>query len=394
MNIDKVLKRSFYSPDNPIYLSGDWRKIKKLLKQNQIDVSEKKLKGFLDEQSIYTRMKPKSRHHGRNHFLLDHPNMIFEIDLMQLSKQSSAQNDNYRYLFGAIDLFSRFVYVIPLKSKTSKQILMALEQIIDTDDGRRNPDGSKMAIISSDRAPEFQTSEVKSLLKRHKIKQKLIYSTLESKAAFIERFWRTLRQMIARYLYVAQSQRFIDYLPNIVYHYNFKMRHRAHGFTPGMISPKNTIEAYRNIKTYHAKQPVDNQKIFYKNDFVRVRVKTVVDFLKLSEKPKFSKEIYKIQTVFNSVPYKTYSLVTIHGEPVKGRFYAFDLIEANLVKETPMKISKFDLMKNNRENRRIEAITLDKKKGFYVVDKLKDQLKHLNSLDVLQSLLYSKRKSK
>ena len=58
---------------------------------------------------------------------------IWSADLKDM-QQLSRQNKGYKYLLNIIDLFSKYVYSIPLKSKSSHEITTAFEKLFDSSD--------------------------------------------------------------------------------------------------------------------------------------------------------------------------------------------------------------------------------------------------------------------
>ena len=61
-----------------------------------------------------------------------------------------AANDGYKFILGAIDIFTRYVWTVPLLSKQAAVVLHGVENLLASTD--RSPD-----IIQSDRGKEFMT---------------------------------------------------------------------------------------------------------------------------------------------------------------------------------------------------------------------------------------------
>ena len=99
-------------------------------------------------------------------------------------------NDGYRYLLTCIDCFSRYAGAKPLKSKHGKQIVKVLEEIFEEQTCKR---------IQTDKGTEFLNVHVRNLLKMYKVE--LWTSENEDiKAALVERFNRTLKTRMYKYL--------------------------------------------------------------------------------------------------------------------------------------------------------------------------------------------------
>ena len=101
-------------------------------------------------------------------------------DMQSLSKY----NKGIRYLLCAIDLFSKYAWVIPIKDK--KSIVNAFKKIISK--------GRKPNKIWTDQGSEFYNKSFTGFLKINNIE---IYSTFnEGKSVFTERFIKTLKNKI------------------------------------------------------------------------------------------------------------------------------------------------------------------------------------------------------
>ena len=102
----------------------------------------------------------------------------------------SKHNKGIKYLLRAIDLFSKYAWVIPLKDRRAITIVNAFQKIIS--------DGRKPNQIWVDQDGEFYNNLFKRFLKTNNIK---MYSTYnEGKSVAAERFIRTLKNKIFRHM--------------------------------------------------------------------------------------------------------------------------------------------------------------------------------------------------
>ena len=107
---------------------------------------------------------------------------IWGIDLANMQSLSKYNKGN-KYLLCAIDLFSKYAWVIPIKDKKGTSIVNAFKKIIS--EGRRKP--NKMWI---DQGGEFYNNSSKGFLK---INNNEMYSTYaEGKSVVAARFIRIL----------------------------------------------------------------------------------------------------------------------------------------------------------------------------------------------------------
>ena len=121
------------------------------------------------------------------------------------------QNKGYKYLLTCIDVYSRKVDVKPIKTKTGDVVLKAFKDIIDRMGICKN--------LNCDLGSEFIYSPFKKYCDDNHIE--IWYSNPEqsNKNAIIERFHRTLRNMILKYT-VANGKSYIDILPDLIDNYN------------------------------------------------------------------------------------------------------------------------------------------------------------------------------
>ena len=57
------------------------------------------------------------------------PNEIWSADLIDM-KEFSKDNKNYNYLLNVIDIFSKYAWSIPLKTKTASEVTKAFSNIL------------------------------------------------------------------------------------------------------------------------------------------------------------------------------------------------------------------------------------------------------------------------
>ena len=111
---------------------------------------------------------------------------IWGVDLADM-QLISKYNKEIRYLLCAIDLFSKYAFVVPLKDKKKTTVVNAFQSILDK--SKRKPNKIRVDQIS-----EFYNKNFKKCLKDNDI---TMYSTHnEGKSVVAERFIRTLKNKI------------------------------------------------------------------------------------------------------------------------------------------------------------------------------------------------------
>ena len=125
----------------------------------------------------------------------------------------SKYNKGIKYLLCAIDSFSKYVWVIPIKDKKRTSIVDAFKKII--------PEKRKPNKIWVDQDSEFYNNAFKDFLKINNIE---MYSTYnEGNSVLAERFIRTFKK---KHMTAIQTNIYFDVLDDIVNKYNNTV-HRA-----------------------------------------------------------------------------------------------------------------------------------------------------------------------
>ena len=127
----------------------------------------------------------------------------------------SKYNKRIKYLLCAIDLFSKYAWVVPLKDKRGISIVNAFQKILDSSKSTKaNSQGRKPNKIWVDKGGEFYNNLFKRFLR---IKYIEIYSTHnEGKSVVAERFIRTLENKIFKHMIAISKNVYFDVLDDIV----------------------------------------------------------------------------------------------------------------------------------------------------------------------------------
>ena len=116
----------------------------------------------------------------------------------------SKDNNGIKYLLTIVDIFSNFVWIIPLKRKTGQKVANAFSRILK----ERRP--SKMWV---DKGWEFYNKDVQKLVE-------LSSTQYEEKARVIKRFNRTITDTMFKYFSANNTRKFVDALVFVVDQYN------------------------------------------------------------------------------------------------------------------------------------------------------------------------------
>ena len=202
---------------------------------------------FLRTQKSLSLHKQRRKHFRRRPFIFHAPYESIMADLIFYT-DIAPQNSYYKYALTVIDCFSKMAFVEPLKTKQSEEVSNALERIIN-----RFPIIPRRFL--SDAGGEFSgTSPSMHNLLVTKYKMVIYVLTGKMKGSIIERFNRTLKTRIARYMTENNTKRWVDIINEICSDYNHSY-HRAIKMRPVDVSYKNKSTVFKNL------YPNRNQKV-------------------------------------------------------------------------------------------------------------------------------------
>jgi hypothetical protein len=169
-------------------------------------------------------------------------------------------------------------------------------------------------LLQTDKGTEFLNSTFQKLLKDHNIR----HYTSENddiKAAVVERFNRTLKGAMWRYLTHSSDGRYIDILPNLVSSYNNTF-HRSIKMAPSEVNAQN--ESIVRSRLYASKPTLTRKWKYPVGQTVRIKQSKRV--FRKGYEPSWTEEIFTISSLYPSDP-PTYILKDLAGEVIKGKFY-------------------------------------------------------------------------
>ena len=134
---------------------------------------------------------------------------IWGVDLADMQLLSK-YNKGIRFLLCVIDIFSKYAWVVPLKDKKGISIVKAFQITLKQSNSKPNK-------IWVDKGSEFYNAYFKKWLRDNIV----MYSTHnEGKSVVAERFIRTLKSKIYKYMTSVSKNVYIDKLDDIVDEYN------------------------------------------------------------------------------------------------------------------------------------------------------------------------------
>ena len=209
---DKILKnKAFDIAKDPKY-DGYQRGLASMVYKffdSKVSGSGAKLKPE-NEQLANELHKPIIRKFEKRKVYSTFKNNIWGADLADMQLLSK-YNKGIRFLLCIIDIFSKYAWVVPLKDKKGKSIVKAFQIILKQSNKKPNK-------IWVDKESEFYNAYFKKWLRDNDI---VMYSTNdEGKSVVAERFIRTLKGKIYKYMTSISKNMYIDKLDDIMDEYN------------------------------------------------------------------------------------------------------------------------------------------------------------------------------
>ena len=272
---------------------------------------------ILGQYRSYTLHRNARRRFPRNKTYTGGIDSLWDIDLTDMQSHADV-NDGYRYIFLAIDVFSKKAWGIPIRSKNGPTLAKAWETLFTMTN--RRPES-----VRSDKGGEFKNSHVMRFFRKHNINYYTSQNE-ETKANFVERFQRTLKGKMWRYFTHHGSYRWVDVLDDLIQSYN-NTYHRSIGMTPNQVSTENEVEVYDRL--YGEPKPKQKKPGFkFKvGDTVRISAHRMI-FDKAYE-PNWTEEVYTVSERINRDP-PVYRLKDLSSKDIVGTFYEFELQKVDI----------------------------------------------------------------
>ena len=155
MRIEQIIKNAYYNPKTGFQSSA---KLYKKLKIKYPEITHSKLSDVINAQQthqIHTISKLTTEHYNQTKALGFGE---IQMDLLDLSVYKS-QNNGYRYILMAVDIYSRKLFTRPLKTKNARETLNATIEI------KKEMEPIKIESIVLDKGKEYNNSLFKTHFK-------------------------------------------------------------------------------------------------------------------------------------------------------------------------------------------------------------------------------------
>lgn len=299
--MNEILKKIYYDVKHPAGLSS----VRKLAEASGFRYNQ--VKKWLKEQRTYTLHKQARKHYPTRKYLVHDIDDQWQADLADVSAISRHNNGN-RFILTVIDIFSRYAWARPLKSKHGIGVAKAFKSIFD--------EGRIPKRIQTDQGTEFENRHVKQLFQSHNIELFSVKSAY--KAALVERFNRTLKHKLWRHFTGHFTNNWTKVLQDVVYSYNHSI-HRSIKRRPADVTSDKVDEVR---KTFKQKENVSASDVKVGD---KVRISKVKSTFAKGYLPNWTEEIFTVASIDRKFSPTTYKLKDYNNEVIEGSFYRHEI---------------------------------------------------------------------
>lgn len=310
-----TLKQLYYTPKEIGSLGGVQRFQGSLFSKGK-KYKKRTIYKWLQSQDAYTLHKPVRRTFKRRRTVVSGLNDQFQADLIDM-KSIKSDNDGHSFILTVIDVFSKYGWAKPLRSKSGAMVAKALQKIFQE---------RKCRVLQTDKGTEFYNQHVKQLLTQYDVTH---FSTENDdiKCACVERFNQTLQTKLYRWFTKTNSHQWVNILDDLIYSYNNSF-HRSISMKPINVTSENEEDVW--LKLYSDIQSPPILAKFKVGDSVRISKYKHV-FSKGYD-ANWSTEVFTIEKVNETNPI-TYKLCDSLHEKIYGSYYEKELQKVTLPKQ-------------------------------------------------------------
>lgn len=334
----KKISRRYKQVGNPIAFSSP------ATVARELGISVKDAKEALEHLNSYTLHREYKRPRKFNPYYIYRRRELMQADLIDIRKLR-LRNGGIQYLLLIIDVFSRRVWLLPIKNKTATVMHNVFSRWIQ----RLH---QKPKVLCVDGGSEFWNRQVRNLMAENGIDLQLAVGT--SKAAYAERANKSIQILLYKYMSERGTNRYIDVLSEIARTYNERGHRSLQYMSPlEADTPHNELLVRDVAKTRFARIKRRKPR-FSLGDVVRLKTNPKgVTYGNRAYAPQFREEYYMIWRMNNKIAIPLYFLMAIETRRhIKGGFYAEEM---QRVRGDIFKIER-ELQRRRRADGRIEVL--------------------------------------
>lgn len=198
---------------------------KRVLMNGYLGISRRFIKKVFDSHTTMETLNTIPTKPVIKSFKPNYPFEHWQMDLIDLQLWKH-HNKNYKYVFVIIDIFSKFVYLYPLKNKQGKTIAGILNKLLLT--------GDIPMILHSDQGSEFIAKEVEYVCNRFHVKLIFGESYSPQTQGFVESKNKYIKRLMNYYIIEHKTYTYLNVLEQIAFTIN-NTQHSVTKTTPMLL---------------------------------------------------------------------------------------------------------------------------------------------------------------
>ena len=343
-----ILKNIYYSKDELGTISS--KELYKRAKLLEKTITHTQVNNFIKAQeNRQITYKRKVKHYYP--LISRYPYSRLQVDILDLIDSVPRTNKGYRYIFLCIDTFTRYVFAIPIKTKNDSDVSAALHKVVS----EIKEKGFIISQIDSDNESSFLSRNYKKILNDNHIFQNLSQVNDHHSLGFIDRFCRTIRDILKRYSIAYDTNLWIDVLHKLIENYNNRV-HSSIKMTPiEAITEENYTYVYNKMYKQIERANIQN---YNRSDIqigTKVRLKLQKNIFEKSQE-QFTRTIHTVERIDGIKyyvndrisPYKKSELLIVNGDVGKRV-----TVEEDEQMKAPQEVNDFRNVR--RVNRRLNV---------------------------------------
>ncbi|KAL3095775.1 hypothetical protein niasHT_024071 [Heterodera trifolii] len=275
-------------------------------RKTQPKINRTDVQNYLATQRTYTLHRQAKRRYRRLPTLAPGLHTEWQADLAIFDRLAK-QNSGYKYLLVCIDTLSRQVFVEPVKTKTSTNMIIAFGRIFKR---------SKYIPwkVLTDQGKEFTARAVQHFFRAKDVEHFCMLTSPQFHAGMAERANRSIKERVYRYFTERNTYKWIDVVQDIVRAINHSPNSTI-GMCPADVNFKNA-EALRQKLHNAAENVVRRQPRYRVGD--RVRIEKYKHVFQKGYLPRFTNELFTVTEVHTERSPVVYRLRDDHNEIISG----------------------------------------------------------------------------
>ena len=126
---EQYLKKIDYNPSNPASFAGPDKLYRFVRNDGKFELSKYKIRKWLQRQEPYCLQRSLKRSFKWNTVIVKGVDDQWDVDLMDMIKFAK-YNNGYKFILVVIAIFSKYVWLRPLKDKKGESVSKALKYVL------------------------------------------------------------------------------------------------------------------------------------------------------------------------------------------------------------------------------------------------------------------------